>query len=831
MLGAIIGDIVGSIYEPRHHHIKTKDFPLFTSYSHITDDTVMSCAVAEALYTYQQSKDINLFKSELVDSMQKFGNAYPHAGYGHSFKDWLKTDHPKPYGSYGNGSAMRVSPVAYVASSLQEAEELAKASAEVTHNHPEGIKGAKAAVSATFLARIGKNKRQIKSYIEQNYYKLDFTLDEIRPHYRFDVSCQGSVPQAIVAFLESVSFEDAIRNAISIGGDSDTIAAIAGGIAEAYYGIPEPIKQEALKYVSEGLIGEVYKRFIEYCSAYPSSDIGEKWKRPSVTVDNVIVRQSKNKDFLLLIRRKNEPFKHQWALPGGYVNENEIVERAAIRELEEETGVEAPSLELVGVFSEPNRDPRGWTISCAYKANVDQNVLAHAGDDASEAEWFAVSWTRKRDHLMLVLKSEFEQLEAAVDMHIDENGELKVGAQHTAHIAFDHAKIIASALKDDWSSLFNSSDIEKTDKGSLHAFSGCLVGGAAGDALGYAVEFMSLDTIQSKYGENGITQYQLHHGQARISDDTQMTLFTANGLLLGITRGMTRGIMGSIENYVYLCYKDWLETQSGNKQDYHFSWLFHVQELHSARAPGNTCLSALKSGEMGTMEKSINHSKGCGGVMRVAPVGLYCPRKWDRTETALIGAKVAAITHGHPLGFIPAASLVDIISQIVYGEETELKEIISESTKFIVNLFKQYPQAKEFQRIMELAMTLSEQTIEDAQAIKQIGEGWVAEEALAIAVYSGLKHSSNFGAAIIAAVNHDGDSDSTGAITGNIMGAFLGYNAIPAHYLEKLELKDIILEMAEDLYNDCQISEYTPASNQYELEWEVKYINCQPMHK
>ena len=271
MLGTIIGDVVGSIYEPKHCHIKTKDFPFFTSDSRVTDDTIMSCAVAEALFSYIESKDVNLFKNELVSSMQKFGQKYPHAGYGQAFKNWLNSENPQPYGSYGNGSAMRVAPIAYVANSLEETEQLAKASAEVSHNHKEGIKGAQAVASAIFLARQGKNKREIKAHIVKNYYNLDFTLDEIRMHYKFNNSCQGSVPQAIVAFLESVSFEDAIRNAISIGGDSDTIAAIAGGIAEAYYGIPDFIKHEALKYVSDDLIGETYKRFIDYCPVYSRS--------------------------------------------------------------------------------------------------------------------------------------------------------------------------------------------------------------------------------------------------------------------------------------------------------------------------------------------------------------------------------------------------------------------------------------------------------------------------------------------------------------------------------------------------------------------------------
>lgn len=233
MLGAIIGDVVGSVYE--WHNIKTKEFELFDTFSTFTDDTVMTVAVAKALCAVLETYDTDKFKEELVLQMQAFGRKYSGRGYGGKFAQWLKSADPKPYNSFGNGSAMRVSACGYLAANIEQALEFAKTSAEVTHNHPEGIKGAQATAAAIFLAKCGKPKAEIKRYIEENFYKLDKTLAEIRPTYRFDVTCQGSVPQAIQAFLESTDFEDAIRNAISIGGDSDTIAAIAGSIAWAYY--------------------------------------------------------------------------------------------------------------------------------------------------------------------------------------------------------------------------------------------------------------------------------------------------------------------------------------------------------------------------------------------------------------------------------------------------------------------------------------------------------------------------------------------------------------------------------------------------------------------
>lgn len=237
MLGAIIGDVVGSVYE--WNNIKTKDFELFKPNCFFTDDTVMTVAVANALLlTREKQSNTNdkiSFKEELIKQMQDFGRKFPNAGYGGMFSGWLVSDNPKPYNSFGNGSAMRVSPCGYIAVTLDEALLLAKASAEVTHNHPEGIKGAEATASAIFLARCGKSKEEIKEYIEENFYTLDKTLDEIRPNYSFNETCQETVPQAIQAFLESVDFEDAIRNAISLGGDSDTLAAITGSIAWAYY--------------------------------------------------------------------------------------------------------------------------------------------------------------------------------------------------------------------------------------------------------------------------------------------------------------------------------------------------------------------------------------------------------------------------------------------------------------------------------------------------------------------------------------------------------------------------------------------------------------------
>ena len=243
MLGAIIGDMVGSVYE--FHNLKSKEFPFLTLSCFPTDDSIMTIAVAKAIL--ENSGKTEELGEKATAWMRRIGRQYPHCGYGRRFSRWLFCSDPQPYGSFGNGAAMRVSPCGWAAQSLAEVKALSYAVSAVTHDHPEGIKGAEATACAVYLARTGSSKEEIRSFIETEYYRLNFTLDGIRPSYRFDESCQGTVPQAIEAFLESESFEDAVRSAISIGGDSDTLAAITGSIAEAYYGIPDDLREQAVR--------------------------------------------------------------------------------------------------------------------------------------------------------------------------------------------------------------------------------------------------------------------------------------------------------------------------------------------------------------------------------------------------------------------------------------------------------------------------------------------------------------------------------------------------------------------------------------------------------
>ena len=250
MLGAIIGDIVGSRFE--WNNIKTKEFEFFAQECTVTDDSIMSLAVAKALL--ESGKEVDKLSKIAASCLQEIGRPYHNCGYGGMFYEWMYSDSLQPYNSFGNGAAMRVSACGYAAESLEEAVKLSRAVTEITHNHPEGIKGAEATAVALYMAKSGSNISEIRDYINDNYYPMNFTLESIRENYIFDVTCQGTVPQAITAFLESSDFEDAIRNAISIGGDSDTLAAITGGIAGAYYGIPSGIRREALNFLDERLL-------------------------------------------------------------------------------------------------------------------------------------------------------------------------------------------------------------------------------------------------------------------------------------------------------------------------------------------------------------------------------------------------------------------------------------------------------------------------------------------------------------------------------------------------------------------------------------------------
>lgn len=358
----------------------------------------------------------------------------------------------------------------------------------------------------------------------------------------------------------------------------------------------------------------------------------------------------------------------------------------------------------------------------------------------------------------------------------------------------------------------------------IEIYRGCLLGGAAGDALGVPVEFLLDKQIFDRYGENGITEFDLYNGAAEISDDTQMTLFTANGLLNASASGRISGSLAGYTDYIAQCYDDWLLTQSYPPREpgqTSHSWLLNVPQLNHERAAGRTCLSALRSGSRGTIAHPINNSKGCGGLMRVAPIGLYFHTEADSDAIDLLGAAAAALTHGHELGYIPAAAFVHIIHQVAHRENADLRYAVIDALDAVKRLFPEARYLLDFVNLMEKAIALSEEEdLDDLEAIRTLGEGWVAEETLAIAVYCSLKHQNDFEKGIVAAVNHSGDSDSTGSVTGNILGALLGTDGIPEKFLFHLELREIITEIADDLFTYCR----TDAGRHPEDgAWERKY--------
>lgn len=370
----------------------------------------------------------------------------------------------------------------------------------------------------------------------------------------------------------------------------------------------------------------------------------------------------------------------------------------------------------------------------------------------------------------------------------------------------------------------------------LDEIRGCIFGGAVGDALGYPVEFLNAQDFYADYGPYGITEYDYDKrtGKALISDDTQMTLFTANGLLFGNTRFSLRGIAASHCSYIALAYKDWYMTQTTKFEDKpsdsrqytaYMSWLCDVPELYSRRAPGMTCISALEDSRRVHLSefvnKPINDSKGCGGVMRVAPLATV---QWrDIRALDKQAAEVAAITHSHPLGYLPAAVLCHIINRIIFPVDypIDLRKIVQEAIKTVSQIYEHTKYIDQLEEIVNRAIKLAENDEADTVNIRHLGQGWVGEEALAIAIYCSLRYEGNFSAGVVAAVNHDGDSDSTGAITGNILGALVGYNAIEQKWKKNLEIADVILEVADDLCHGCRMSEYSPYRDP---AWESKYI-------
>ena len=836
ILGAIVGDIVGSTRE--WNNVKTEDFELLPAGSRFTDDTVMTLAVAEWLMT-----DPAHSERALVECMQRLGRKYPYVGYGSMFRFWLYTENPEPYNSFGNGSAMRVSPVGLYANSMEEALELARITASVSHNHPEGIKGAQAIAAAIYLKRTEEfdTKGEIKRFIEKHFgYNLDTDLREIRKDYAFDVTCQGSVPIAIMAYLqEPYRAEKAIRLAVSMGGDSDTIGCMTASIATAER--PHVISSSSLSREIEDKCREllppdlldINDRFLAfinrplhqsyevsvaggvvYAGEYPGDKYGEKATEKLKRMYHFGIRH------FIDLTEEGElcPYNHllpsdttytRFPIPDcGVPKSIESVRRLLLR-IEELKKMEG----YVYVHCWGGVGRTGTIVACYLSQNSEEPDL---------------------NKTLEVLRGRFSEMPKSAYRETPETKE---------QINFIEQFI-------------NSNKAYKEDKAKRvpDSIRGCLMAGAVGDALGYEVEFMSRRSILSRFGENGITKFALdRNGKALISDDTQMTLFTANGMLMGLTRGYMRGIGGRPEKYVDIAYLDWYYTQTGKKRemlidDWHPTWLRDLPEMAHLRAPGNTCLSACESLFRG--EKAQNNSKGCGGIMRVAPMALldagYASRNensYSIEELAEAGGEIAEATHKHPLGFLPASLLTVLLYKVIpmtaKQVQEEIDSIVADTVNILDRIYKgKYDADKRYLKELTMkAVQLAHSDISDADAIRQLGEGWVAEETWAIALYCAIRHIDSVEDAIIASVNHDGDSDSTGSVCGNIMGAIYGYEHIKERNIfcpegkkleDTLELSEIILALADDISTGCIISEYDPIDTPEKRQWYERYCEMKP---
>ena len=545
ILGGIVGDIIGSTRE--WHNVKTEDFELLPQGSSFTDDTVMTLAVAEWLMTNPSHSE-----SALVECMQRLGRKYPNAGYGGMFRRWLSTENPEPYNSFGNGSAMRVSPVGLYANSMEEALELARITASVSHNHPEGIKGAQAIAAAIYLKRteMFDVEGKIKRFVEKNFgYNLDIDLREIRQDYTFDVTCQGSVPIAIMAFLqEPHCAEKAIRLAVSMGGDSDTIGCMTASIATAERphtisssSLSSEIEEQCRKLLPPDLL-DINDRFLAfinrplnqsyevscyggtvYAGEYPGDKYGEKAAEKLNHMHHFGVRH------FIDLTEEGELTPYNHLLP-----KDTTYTRFPIVDCGAPKSVESVQRLLLRIEELKKMDGYVYVHCWGGVGRTGTIVACYLSQNWKEPEL---------NHTLEVLRRNFSEMPKSAYRETPETKE---------QINFIEQFI-------------NSNKAYKEDKAKRvpDSIRGSLMAGAAGDALGYEVEFMSRRSILSRFGENGITKFALDsNGKALISDDTQMTLFTANGLLTGITMNRMEHDDCKAELIVMADYLDWFYTQT-----------------------------------------------------------------------------------------------------------------------------------------------------------------------------------------------------------------------------------------------------------------------------
>ena len=681
----------------------------------------------------------------------------------------------------------------------------------------------------------------IKRFVEMRFgYNLDINLRDIRPDYSFDVTCQGSVPIAVMAFLqEPYNAEKAIRLAVSMGGDSDTIGCMTASIATTER--PHVISSSSLSHeiedkcrallpadlldINDRFLAfinrplhqsyEVWGNGIIYAGEYPGDKNGELAKHKIERMHHFGIRH-----FIDLTEEGElRPYNHLLPSDTTYTR-FPIVDCGAPKSVE--------SVQRLLLRIEELKKMDGYVyVHCWGGVGRTGTIIAC---------YLSQNWKEvDMNHTLEVLRRNFSEMPKSAYRKTPETKD---------QIDFINQFINA-----------NKSYKEEKTKRVSDSIRGSLMAGAAGDALGFEVEFMSRHAILSRFGEQGITKFVLdNNGKALISDDTQMTLFTANGILMGLTRGYMRGIGGRPEKYVDGAYLDWFYTQTGRKKeilinDFHYTWLRDLPEMAQRRAPGNTCLQACESMFRG--EHVHNNSKGCGGIMRVAPMALldasYASRDentYSLVELAEAGGEIAECTHKHPLAFLPASLLTILLYKVVPMAVEQVQEdidrIVNETLDILDLIYiDKYESEKQYLReLSEKAIRLAHSDISDADAIRELGEGWVAEETWAIALYCAIRHINSVEDAIISSVNHNGDSDSTGSVCGNIMGAIYGYEHIKERNIfcpegklleDTLELSEIILALANDLSTGCIISEYDPIDTPEKQQWYERYCEMKPV--
>lgn len=356
---------------------------------------------------------------------------------------------------------------------------------------------------------------------------------------------------------------------------------------------------------------------------------------------------------------------------------------------------------------------------------------------------------------------------------------------------------------------------------------GCLLGGAAGDSLGFCVEELTLADIQEKYGPAGIQGYDTVNGYAPVSSHTQLSMFTANGLLFGATRGATRGVMAPYVKYLEAAYRDWGKTQhygGWNNRGKAYCWLCSLKEMYARRAPEPAVLYALERPQAGTMDEPVNRSRGPNGLTRCLPIGLFLnPAETSRQEIRLLGAESAALTHGDPLGFLPAAYLTDLLNRIIYGQPVSFRTVLHQTRSAMEQQFgSRFTHISTIRDLLSWAETMAEEPAAPEEILGKL-RPTDAAAILAGACYVCLKFPGDYDRGIVAAVNHGGLSSALGAVTGALLGAQLGTEGIPEFYLEPLELRDILEELSDDLFQGCPMSRN---ARLFDDQWDQKYIQC-----